>query len=105
MCIKVAVLSLLVWWEDGKMSLGRSRIHAWVPQANENLTMTAENRILTESVLIDTGLFDFLNGLKESQDNSVASDTIALVANSVGMTGPSMLRFLRPELDGRAQNR
>lgn len=77
------------------MSRRRSRIHARVPQANENVTMTAGNRILTEAVFKDTGLIEFLEDLKRSQGNSVAAETIALVANSVEMTGLSINRLDR----------
>ncbi len=80
---------------NDEMSRRRSRIHARVPQPNENVTMTAGNRILTESVFKDTGLDEFLEGLKRSQGNSVASETIALVANSVEMTGLSINRLDR----------
>jgi len=57
--------------------------------------MTAGNRILTESVFKDTGLDEFLEGLKRSQGNSVAAETLALVANSVEMTGLSINRLDR----------
>ena len=77
------------------MSRRRNRIHARVPPANENVTMTAGNRVLTESVFRDTGLYEFLEGLKRSQGNSVAAETVALVANSVEMTGLSVNRLDR----------
>ena len=77
------------------MSRKRTRIHARISMPNENVTMTAGNRILAESVFKDTGLNDFLDGLKRSQGNSVAAETIALVANSVEMTGLSVNRLDR----------
>jgi len=86
------------------MSRRRSRIHARVPQANENVTMTAGNRILTEAVFKDTGLIEFLEDLKRSQGNSVAAETIALVANSVEMTGLSINRLDRILADEHVRN-
>ena len=69
------------------MSRKRNRIRAQIPMPNQNVTMTAGNRILVESLFKDTGLDFFLEGLKRSQGNSVAAETVALVANSVEMTG------------------
>ncbi len=77
------------------MSRKRTRIHARISMPNENVTMTAGNRILAESVFKDTGLDEFLEGLKRSQGNSVAAETIALIANSVEMTGLSINRLDR----------
>lgn len=77
------------------MSRKRTRIHARITMPNENVTMTAGNRILAESIFKDTGLDEFLEGLKRSQGNSVAAETIALVANSVEMTGLSVKRLDR----------
>ena len=61
--------------------------------------MTAGNRILTEAVFKDTDLDEFLDCLKRSQGNSVAAETIALVANSVLMTSLSINRFNRILVD------
>jgi hypothetical protein len=57
--------------------------------------MTAGNKVLAEAVFRETGLDLFLNGLKRYQGNSVAAETIALVANSVEMTGLSVNRLDR----------
>jgi len=73
----------------------RSRLHAKIPAPNDNITMTVGNKVLTESVFQETGLCDLLDGLKRSQGNSVAAETIALVANSVEMTGLSVNRLDR----------
>lgn len=77
------------------MSRKRNRIHARISMPNDNVTMTAGNRILTKSVFKDTGLDEFLDGLKWSQGNSVASEILALVTNSVKMTGLSVNRLDR----------
>lgn len=77
------------------MSRKRSRLHAKIPNPNENVTMTAGNKVLAETVFRETGLDTFLDGLKRSQGNSVAAETIALVANSVEMTGLSVNRLDR----------
>lgn len=71
----------------------RSRLHAKIPKPNDNVSMTAGNKVLAEAVFRETGLDLFLNGLKRSQGNSVAAETIALVANSVEMTGLSVNRL------------
>ena len=78
-----------------KMSRKRSRLHVKIPALNENVTMIAGNKVLAESVFREMGLDVFLNGLKRSQGNSVAAETIALVANSVEMTGLSVNRLDR----------
>jgi len=57
--------------------------------------MAAGNKVLTDAVFRETGLDVFLDGLKRSQGNSVAMETIALVANSVEMTGLSVNRLDR----------
>ena len=77
------------------MSRKRSRLHVKIPAPNENVTMIAGNKVLAESVFREMGLDVFLNGLKRSQGNSVAAETIALVANSVEMTGLSVNRLDR----------
>lgn len=46
-----------------------------------------------ESVFKETSLDEFIEGLKLSQGNSVAVEIIALVANSVDMTGLSVNRL------------
>jgi len=77
------------------MSRRRSRLHAKIPNPNENVTMTAGNKVLAETVFRETGLDMFLDGLKRSQGNSVAAETVAPVANSVEMTGLSVNRLDR----------
>ena len=77
------------------MSRRRSRLHAKIPVPNDNVTMAAGNKVLADSVFGETGLDLFLDGLKRSQGNSVAAETIALVANSVEMTGLSVNRLDR----------
>jgi len=73
----------------------RRRLYAKIPKPNGNVTMTAGNKVLADSVFKETGLDVFLDGLKRSQGNSVAAETIALVANSVEMTGLSVNRLDR----------
>lgn len=87
---------------DG-LSRRMSRIHARIPKPNNNLTMTVGNKVLVESVFSDTGLDGFLDDLKRRQGNSVASETIALVANSVEMTGLSVRRLDRILEDERVR--
>ena len=77
------------------MSRKRRRLYAKIPKPNGNVTMTAGNKVLADSVFKETGLDVFLDGLKRSQGNSVAAETIALVANSVEMTGLSVNRLDR----------
>lgn len=62
---------------------------------NENITMAAGNKILAESVFREMALDIFLDGLKRPQGNSIAAETVALVANSVEMTGLSVNRLDR----------
>ena len=76
-----------VWREDEEMSRRRNRIHARVPPANENVTMTAGNRVLTESVFRDTGLYEFLEGLKRCQGNTGGAENLAHVANALEIDG------------------
>ena len=77
------------------MARRRSRLHANIPRPNDNVTMAAGNKALADSVFRETGLDVFLDGLKRSQGNSVSAETIALVANSVEMTGLSVNRLDR----------
>ncbi|MCK9323615.1 MAG: transposase [Candidatus Methanomethylophilaceae archaeon] len=77
------------------MSHRRSRLHVKIPRPNDNVTMAAGNKVLADSVFRETRLDLFLDGLKRSQGNSVAAETIALVANSVEMTGLSVNRLDR----------
>jgi len=84
-----------VWREDEIMVRKRSRLHAKILTPNDNVTMIVGNKVLTDSVFRETGLDSFLNGLKRSQGNSVSAETIALVANSVEMTGLSVNRLDR----------
>ena len=73
----------------------RNKIHARIPEPNDNVTMTMGNKTVVDAVFADTGLDVFLDGLKRSQGNSVAAETAALVANSVEMTGISVNRIDR----------
>ncbi len=68
----------------------RSILHAKILLPNDNITITIGNKVLTEAVFQETRLGDLLDGLKRSQGNSVVAETIALVANSVEMTGLSV---------------
>jgi len=77
------------------MSRRRNRLHAKIPVPNDNVTIAAGNKVLADSVFRETGLDLFLDGLKRSQGNSVSAETIALVANSVEMTGLSVNRLDR----------
>jgi transposase len=77
------------------MARRRTKIRAKIPKPNKNVTMSAGNKILTETVFRDMGLDGFLNGLKRNQGNSVADETIALVACSEEMTGLSVNRLDR----------
>ena len=92
---KFAVRSGFCLAGNDDMSRKRRRLYAKIPKPNDNVTMSAGNKILTESVFRETELDAFLNGLKRSQGNSVAAETIALVANSVEMTGLSVNRLDR----------
>ena len=73
----------------------RNKIHAKIPEPNDNVTMTMGNKTVVDAVFSDTGLDVFLDGLKRVQGNSVAAETAALVANSVEMTGISVNRIDR----------
>ncbi len=73
----------------------RTRIHAKVPRPNRNVTMTHGHKTVVDAVFSDLGLKEYLNGLKRSQGNSVAAETMALVANCVEMTGISVNRLDR----------
>ena len=77
------------------MSRRRSRLHAKIPMPNENITMTAGNKILAESVFLEMALDVFFDGLNRPQGNSVAAETVALVANLMEMTGLSVNRLDR----------
>ncbi len=77
------------------MTRYRNKIHARIPEPNDNVTMTMGNKTVVDAVFADMGLDDFLDGLKRSQGNSVAAETAALVANSVEMTGISVNRIDR----------
>lgn len=77
------------------MTRYRNKIHAGIPEPNDNVTMTMGNKTVVDAVFADTGLDVFLDGLKRAQGNSVAAETAALVANSVEMTGISVSRIDR----------
>ena len=70
-------------------------MYANIPKPNDNVTIPAGNKILTETVFRETGLDVFLDDLKRTQGNSVAAETIALVSTSVEMTGLSVNRLDR----------
>ena len=74
------------------MTRYRNKIHAKIPEPNDNGTMTMGSKTAVDAVFTDTGLDVFLDGLKRIQGNSVAAETAALVANSVEMTGISVNR-------------
>ena len=74
------------------MSRKRSRPHAKIPLPNDNVTMTAGNKVTTEAVFREAGSDSFLDGSERSQGNSVAAEIVALVANSVETTGLSVNR-------------
>ena len=61
----------------------RNKIHARIPEPNDNIIMTMGNKTVVDVVFADTGLDIFLDGLKRSHGNSVASGTATLVADSV----------------------
>ena len=92
---KFAVLDGCCLTGNDEMSRKRRRLYAKIPKPNDNVTMSAGNKILTESVFRETELDAFLNGLKRSQGNSVAAETIALVSTSVEMAGLSVNRLDR----------
>ncbi len=77
------------------MARRRCRLHVNIPKPNDNVTMTAGNKVLADSVFRETGSDSFLDGLKRSQGNSVSAETIALVANFVEITGLSVNRLDR----------
>jgi hypothetical protein len=94
-CIKVAVLSL---WESGgrndEMSRRRSRIHVRVPQANENVAMTAGNRILTEAAFRD-----LKHGIdwRPARCTSINAIKGRILVSFLALFCLSMVRFLYPE--------
>jgi len=57
--------------------------------------MTMGNKTLVDAVFADTRLNAFLDSLKRDQGDSVSSETAALVANSMEMTGISVGRMDR----------
>ena len=73
----------------------RRKMSAKIPEPNDNVTMTMGNKILVDSVLRDTGLNVFLNGLKREQGDNVSDEVAALVSNSIEMTGISINRLDR----------
>ena len=82
-------------WKRICLTRYRTKIHARIPEPNDNVTMTIGNKTIVDAVFSDTGLDAFLDGLKRVQGNSVAAETAALVANSVEMTGISVDRIDR----------
>ena len=52
--------------ENDDMSRKRRRLYAKIPKPNGNLTMTAGNKVLADSVFKETGLDVFLDGLNPS---------------------------------------
>lgn len=75
------------------MSRRKSRIGAGIPAPNDNVTMPIGAKILTEAVFRDTGLDELLDSLKRDQGAAVSNETVALVANSLEMTGISVNRI------------
>ena len=49
------------------MTRYRNKIHAKIPEPNDNVTMTMGNKTVVDAVFSDTGLDGFLEGLKRSQ--------------------------------------
>jgi len=72
-----------------------NKMKAEIPAPNNNMTMRVGNKVLVETVFAATGLDVFLNGLKRGQGDSVSREVIALVANSMEMTGLSINRLDR----------
>ena len=77
------------------LSRRRIRIHARIPSPNDNRTFSIGTKTLVDAVFSDTGLDVFLDGLKRRQGESVSKEVVALVANSVEMTGISVDRLDR----------
>lgn len=44
----------------------RKRINARMPEPNDNFSMTVGNKVIVDAVFRDTGLDDFLDGLKRN---------------------------------------
>ena len=49
------------------MTRYRTKIHARIPEPNDNVTMTIGNKTIVDAVFSDTGLDAFLDGLKRVQ--------------------------------------
>lgn len=75
------------------MSRKKSKIGAGIPAPNDDVTMPIGAKMLTEAVFRDTGLDELLDSLKRDQGASVSRETVALVANSLEMTGISVNRI------------
>ncbi len=75
------------------MSRRKSRIGAGIPAPNDDVTMPIGAKMLTEAVFRDTGLDVLLDSLKRDQGAAVTGETVALVANSLEMTGISVNRI------------
>ena len=90
----IVVVGLLAFGgKDDGLSRRKSRIGACIPAPNEDVTMPIGAKMLTEAVFRDTGLDDLLDSLKRDQGVSVSKETVALVANSLEMTGISVNRI------------
>lgn len=85
------------------MSRTKRSIGAKVPEPNGNVTMSVGNKTLVDAVFEDTGLDAYLDGLKRNQGSPVSKETVALVANSVEMTGLSLSRLDRMLEDERVR--
>ena len=79
--------------KDDGLSRRKSRIGAGIPAPNDDVTMPIGAKKLTEAVFRDTGLDVLLDSLKRDQGTSVSKKTVALVANSLEMTGISVSRI------------
>ena len=73
----------------------RNKIHARIPEPDDNVTMTMGSKTVVDAVSADTGLDMSLDGLNRVRDSSVAAETAASAAGSAEMTGVSVNRIGR----------
>ena len=53
------------------MAQKRKRINARMPEPNDNFSMAVGNKVIVDAVFRDTGLDDFLDGLKRNRGERV----------------------------------